>query len=282
MNKKLTRWFGVFLLLDGLLTLFLGRKYVRIFRFGKQGSSYRRIVAWLLHLPIWQLRGAGAAEASLGLAVLGSAALDVPAFYGLVAGGYAAIDPGWRKWFYPHAHDAFDQVLIGALPLPGNVLDLGCGVGANLARLRALQLPVSSYTGMDLTDAMLRHAKKRYGMLPNVYFHQLDLNHDPLPAGPFDLIISTWVFEHLPDPVKVAEEAWQHLKPGGQMVLLFEDQSSSFLSGVISRIYPFFSAHLITASEYRRFPGQVVLEKHYSGPLGDLALLVLQKTDITH
>ena len=277
MSKKLIRWIGAYFLLDGLLTLFLGWKYVRLFRWGQRKSPYRRMIEWLLDLPTWQLRGAGAAEAGLGLLVLGKAPLDVPTLYRWVASGYAAIDPGWREWFYPRAHEAFDRALASGLTQDGDVLDLGCGVGANLARLRAMRLPFGSYTGVDLTDAMLRRAKERYGDLPKVRFQQLDLMSDALPEGPYGLIVSTWVFEHLPDSARVAEKAWELLKPRGRMVLLFEAQASSFLSRVIDLIYPFFSAHLVEENEYRRFPGQVVLEDHFSGPLGDLTLLVLEK-----
>ena len=199
MNKQLMRWMGAYFLLDGLLTLSFGRKYVRPFRFGRRTSPYRRMIEWLLDLPAWQLRGAGAAEAALGLAVLSRAPLDVPGLYRLVAAGYAAIDPGWRQWFYPQAHQAFDRALSNGFTQDGDVLDLGCGVGANLARIRAMGLPLGSYTGVDLSTAMLRHAKERYGNIPHVSFQPLDLMSAPLPEGPYDLVLSTWVFEHLPD-----------------------------------------------------------------------------------
>ena len=65
------------------------------------------------------------------------------------------------------------------------------------------------------------------------------------------------------------------------MLLLFEDQAPSFLSKVIDRVYPFIGAHLVKKSDYRRFPGRVVLENHFSGPLGDMALLVVEKPEFT-
>jgi SAM-dependent methyltransferase len=280
MNKKLLRLAGVYFLMDGLLTLFLGRKYVGFFRFGGRRSPYNKMIKWLLDLPRWQLRGAGAIEAGLGLVVLDQAPLDVPALYRAVAPCYAAIDPGWRKWFYPRAHEAFDRELSSGLSQAGDVLDLGCGVGANLARIKDMQLSFDSYIGLDLSEAMLQHARKRYGDLPNVEFLQLDLMNDPLPEGPYDTIISTWVFELLPDPVLVAEKAWEVLKTGGRMVLLFEAKTDSILSRVINRLYPFLSAHLVEEDQYRRFPGSLFSEEHFSGPVGDLTLLVLEKPEI--
>ncbi|MAT41377.1 MAG: hypothetical protein CL609_03475 [Anaerolineaceae bacterium] len=279
MYKKITRWLGLVFLLDGVFTLFFGRKYIRLFNSDDKGGLFHRIISRLLDLPAWQLRGGGAIEAGMGVALLGKSSLDVPTFYRLVARGYATIDPGWRNWFYKEAHQEFDQMISQGFPRDGKILDLGCGVGANVARIIDLQVPFSSYTGVDLTPEMLAQAKIRYGKLQNVHFQQLNLISDPLPEGPYDMVISTWVFEHLPDPVKVANKAWEQLKPGGRMVLLFEAKADSMLSRIINRIYPFFSAHLVEKKVYRCFPGEVILENHFSGPLGDLALLVIKKAE---
>jgi hypothetical protein len=67
MNNKIVQWFAASLIMDGLLTA-----------------------------PGWRLRGAGTAEAVLGLVFLNRNPIEVTAFYRLVAAGYAAIDPGWR------------------------------------------------------------------------------------------------------------------------------------------------------------------------------------------
>lgn len=183
-----------------------------------QKNFYQKYIKHLLSLPAWKLRGAAAIETGLGLVLLGKSFLIVPTFYRLVAKGYAAIDPGWREWFYRQAHQQFDQALSVALPQNGKILDLGCGVGANISRLIALGLSYGSYTGVDLTPEMLHYAKKRYGSFPNIVFHQLNLISDSLPEGPYDLIISTWVLEHLPHPIPVVEKAWEQLQPRRRMV----------------------------------------------------------------
>jgi SAM-dependent methyltransferase len=67
---------------------------------------------------------------------------------------------------------------------------LGCGTAANLERLIALDLPFESYTGVDLSEAMVNRARAKFAHLPNVHFQQLDLLTDPLPMGPFDLVVS--------------------------------------------------------------------------------------------
>lgn len=280
MNKIVRRLIGAILIVDGLLTFVFGKKFIHIFLSEKQKNFYQKFIKQLLALPAWQLRGAAAIETGIGLTLLGKSSLKVPTFYKLVAKGYAAIDPGWREWFYRQAHQQFDQAISIALPQNGKILDLGCGVGANVSRLIALELPYSSYTGVDLTPEMLQYAKNRYDHFPNIAFQQLNLISDPLPEGPYDLIISTWVLEHLPHPAQVVEKAWEHLQPGGRMVLLFEAQADSLLSRIINQLYPLFSAKLVAKSEYRNFPGEIILKKHFPGPLGDLALLVLEKPEM--
>ena len=41
----------------------------------------------------------------------------------------------------------------------------------------------------------------------------------PFSGDAFDLVLSTQVFEHVPDPLAVAREAYRALRPGGTMVL---------------------------------------------------------------
>ena len=276
MKTKLLRALGIYFLIDGLLALLFGRGYVRLFRFGSRSSRYRQAIDWIASLPGWKVRSGGAAEAALGLAVLRQAPLDVQTVYQNVAGVYTAVDPGYRQWFYPQAHQAFDRALRQYLPEGGRVLDLGSGVGANLARLILMNLPFGAYTGVDLTKAMLAQARARYGNWSGVQFRQLNLITDPLPDGPFDLIISTWAFEHLPNPAHVAQKAWEQLAPGGQMVLLLEAKTDSWWSRLLNWVYPVIGAHLVREDDIRRFPGVVSVER-YAGPLGDLALVIVEK-----
>jgi hypothetical protein len=69
-NSHLFVVIGAVALAEGLLAATLGRKYVNFFRFGRRKNIYRKSIDWMLHLPEWQLRGAGAVEAGLGLSLL--------------------------------------------------------------------------------------------------------------------------------------------------------------------------------------------------------------------
>jgi SAM-dependent methyltransferase len=276
MKRIFLRAIGVFLVFDGLLTLIFGKKFVRLFGFGPHSGLYRRFIEGLLVWPAWVLRAGALVEALVGVMLISKAPMDAQSFYRFFARYYTLIDPGWRNWFYPSAHSAYDQAISNQFPPGGQVLDLGCGQGANLSRLLDLNVPFGSYTGVDLSPEMLAEAKKRFNQIPNVHFHHMDLETDPLPEWQFDLITSTWVFEHLEDPKQMVDKSWERLKPGGAMVLLFIVSTDTFISWLISRIYPFFSARLISEDELQAFPG-IQSIKRFIGPLGELVLVTLSK-----
>jgi len=274
--KTLIRVLGGFFLLDGILLFAFGRTYVRPWQRGPGTSLYHRAMGWLAERPNWLLRTAGAAEAGLGLAVLRQAPVGVQSLYHIAAGVYDAIAPAWTDWGYRDAYLALDRTLSASLPAGGRILELGCGTGANLERLLSLGLPFGSYTGVDLSEDMLARARTKFGQVANAQFHRLDLMADPLPGGPFDLIISTWVFEHLPEPGRVVEKAWQSTRPGGSMVLLFEIETDAWRDRLLQPVWRFFSAHLLPEEEYRCIPGLVSLDYFTSlGPT--LALVVSRK-----
>ncbi|MFO7916489.1 MAG: class I SAM-dependent methyltransferase [Anaerolineae bacterium] len=229
-------------------------------------------------LQVHRLIGGFEHYIDLGLTVLDMVRIRVRSFYHTIAGFYDKIAPVWADWGYSEAYVALDRAYTGYLPEGGHVLDLGCGTGANLEQLLSLHSPFGSYTGVDSSEAMLARARSKFGSLNNVQFEQLDVAADPLPDGPFDLIVSTWVFEHLAEPTRVAAEAWKKLRPGGHMVLLFEVKTSAWCDLLIDRVWHFFSAHLLREDEYRHIPGLLSVRQFHSlGPT--LALLISHKPE---
>lgn len=276
-SKTMLRWLGGLLLLDGLLLLVTGRAYVRLWGLGGATSPYRRAIDWLAGRPDWLLRLAGVAEAALGVATAARAPMDVRSLYRTFASVYDRASFVWRVWLYPDAQAVFDRALAENLLPGGQVLDLGCGTAANLERLLALSLPFGAYTGVDQSEAMLAQARMKFGHMPQVRFQQLDLLTDPLPEGPFDLVVSSYVFEHLPDPGRVVEKARERLRPGGHMVLLFEVASHTWRDRLLEPTWRGFSARLLRDDEYRRFPGLVSLQR-LAGPLAAVAVVTLRKS----
>ena len=106
---------------------------------------------------------------------------------------------------------------------PGEaVLDLGCGTGTLLEALVACQ-PGAGFTGIDPDRHVLAIARRRLQRSARtvelVEGYAQDL---PFPDQAFDLVISTLIFHHLPDPVKVSAfgEVRRVLAPHGRFLLV--------------------------------------------------------------
>jgi tRNA (cmo5U34)-methyltransferase len=97
-----------------------------------------------------------------------------------------------------------------------NVLELGTGTGETARRVLALH-PDARWTGVDANEAMLARARE---VLPTA-----DLQHsrleDPLPPGPFDLVVSVLAIHHLDAAGKqdLFRRIAEVLQPGGHLVL---------------------------------------------------------------
>lgn len=72
------------------------------------------------------------------------------------------------------------------------VLELGTGTGETAARVLSRH-PGARWTGLDASEPMLERARAR---LPGADLRLARLE-DPLPAGPFDLVVSALTIHHL-------------------------------------------------------------------------------------
>jgi tRNA (cmo5U34)-methyltransferase len=90
----------------------------------------------------------------------------------------------------PGYHELQDAV--AAACTGRNVLELGTGTGETALRVLARN-PDASWTGIDGSEAMVEHARRR---LPRADLRVRRLE-DPLPQGPFDLVVSCLAVHHL-------------------------------------------------------------------------------------
>jgi SAM-dependent methyltransferase len=94
---------------------------------------------------------------------------------------------------------------------PGQLLDVGCGDGGFLDRMRKRGWAVR---GLDFDPKAIESARMKYGL----ELHQGGIDEAPFPAGSFDAITMNHVIEHLPDPSGALARCLALLKPGGQLV----------------------------------------------------------------
>ncbi len=93
------------------------------------------------------------------------------------------------------------------------LLDVGCGTGHHMARLRKRGYEV---VGIDISKEMLVYARENN---PGSVILEADVEEIPLPNACFDLISSIEVLRHLPRSNKCIEEMARLLKPGGRCLV---------------------------------------------------------------
>jgi tRNA (cmo5U34)-methyltransferase len=96
------------------------------------------------------------------------------------------------------------------------VLDLGTGTGVTAEQVLAVH-PEARLVAIDASAAMLEIARSR---LPGAELRVQDLS-DPLPPGPFELVVSAFAVHHLHGPGKadLFRRIARELAPGGRFVL---------------------------------------------------------------
>lgn len=93
-------------------------------------------------------------------------------------------------------YDELQAETIAAIPLePGRVLELGIGTGETTRRLLD-RYPDAEVTGLDSSPEMVFHAR---GMEIDVRLGRIE---DPLPDGPWDLVLSVLTLHQLDDEGK--------------------------------------------------------------------------------
>jgi SAM-dependent methyltransferase len=102
---------------------------------------------------------------------------------------------------------------------PGRVLEVGCGAGDNLARLRAMGFEVH---GQEIDGEAARIAREHHRL--DVYVGPIDAA--PFPRQDFDIIIMNHVVEHLREPARDLAASLRLLRPGGRLVCVTPNADS--------------------------------------------------------
>lgn len=141
--------------------------------------------------------------------------------------GYTqGVAPGWRAIFSPLAllhPGGLDELDSAAMYLPApdrpaRVLDVGCGSGVLLARMKSLGWDAE---GVEIDPGGVAAARAR-----GVRVHAGQLADAKFPDNHFDAVHSAHVIEHLYDPVALLGECFRILKPGGKLVIITPNTGS--------------------------------------------------------
>jgi SAM-dependent methyltransferase len=133
-----------------------------------------------------------------------------------------AAPPSVYSWDNPgyifYIHDLEAEVLrglrdAGASLTGASVLEVGCGFGAILDRLR--QFGASRAAGIDLSESRIAEARRRY---PELELTAGDASGLPYADGEFDVVTQFVCLSSVLDPAvrrAIMAEMWRVTKPGG-------------------------------------------------------------------
>jgi SAM-dependent methyltransferase len=104
------------------------------------------------------------------------------------------------------------------------VLEIGCGLGTDGAQFAKAG---AHYTGIDLTDAAIDLARRRFEMfnLPGI-FRVADAEKLEFPDSSFDVVYSHGVLHHTPNTQAAVREIHRVLRPGGRAVVMLYHRDS--------------------------------------------------------
>ncbi|PRY42263.1 methyltransferase domain-containing protein [Umezawaea tangerina] len=140
------------------------------------------------------------------------------------------------------------------------VLDLGSGPGFLAVEMAAEVGPDGAVCGIDPSPSMLALAADRSGHA--VEYRQAGAERIPFQDGTFDAVVSTQVFEYLPDVPGALAEVRRVLRSGGRLVLVDTDWDSlvwrSPDDALTDRVLTAFEQHLADARLPRKLPAALV------------------------
>jgi SAM-dependent methyltransferase len=104
------------------------------------------------------------------------------------------------------------------------VLEIGCGLGTDGAQFAEAG---ADYTGVDLTDAAVDLARKRFELfdLPGK-FQTADAENLDFADESFDLVYSHGVLHHTPETAKAIREVHRVLRSGGRAIVMLYHRDS--------------------------------------------------------
>ncbi len=189
--------------------------------------------------------------------------------YRLAAPLYDRLRSVWAKGIMGRAEADLEREVLPRLVTPETrILDLGCGTGVNLNRLRQLGLPFASYAGLDLTPAMLTRAQAKLDGHTAAAFLHGDIWRLPFADRSFDLVISTWALSHLWPAYKVFYDVGRVLDPKGAVFALFWSRPAWPMSQVAKWVERLLEMRFVERADLERHWGDRAVTRRYAAGWG--------------
>ena len=138
---------------------------------------------------------------------------------------YYAIGRSLNLDYYDGKHP-FHLEIINSIKQNFIVLDLACGTAemGNVIGKRA------NYVGIDISEIGIRMAREYMKETSKITLMKCDVNMLPFKDNSFDVIFSTYSFEHFLNPSKVLRESKRVLKEGGRLFILSPAYDNPFFN----------------------------------------------------
>jgi len=124
-----------------------------------------------------------------------------------------------REIWYEHVHR---YALARHLAVGKRVLDIACGEGYGAAMVAPV---AKSVLGVDVSAEAIRHARTRYGLLPNLGFREGDATCIDLGDERFDLVLSFETLEHVAEQDALVAGLAKALATGGCAMISSPDKA---------------------------------------------------------
>jgi len=133
---------------------------------------------------------------------------------------------------------------------PGqHVLDIGSGPGLLVSEIANAVGPRGRVCGLDLSEPMLEMARRRCASQPQVELRPGDAAKLPYEADSFDAVVTTQVYEYVPDIPGALAEVARVLRPGGLVAILDTDYDSLVVESDdperLARIFDAWDEHFV-------------------------------------
>lgn len=170
------------------------------------------------------------------------------------------------RWVYQKSIALGESLLSKELFENPVIVDLACGSGAMLARMRNIFTKATLH-GIDMSPGMLRHARARLGGDANIRLHETSARKIPLASHSVHLLFCVDAFHHFDEPQAVIAEIARVLHPGG-IIILFDPAVETATQKIIFRVigklvdHPF---HFYTLCEITKLFAATKLTASHNG-----------------